>query len=393
MHAAISEFYFHGMTHLTDSAPNPAAWRVEVLSGHAKVVAWAEQLEHLALRCGQPGSMHGLEHFLAVPTYRGKVPYLVLGMSEDRTLQWAVLCHELCPLGLRTGIFSTDDISGFRTVVSPAEERGSVSRLVAEILLERGAQMVMLSVVAPGLSPQNLGLQPALPSRWALRERTVEADLSTQGSYEAMLMGLGKSTRFNMRYYRRRLARELQTELIEDARGIFTEREIESMNAESLNPFRPGLAWLQCRSASSMRGGFMVGLRAKDGRWLGLVGGWRQATTTVLLWQMNRSGMERSSLGTVVRGHFLEHEIAIGAERVIFYGGTPNSIRHAFVQDKVVDLLVVRHSGKARLLLRLAEIFARPRWYMKSGNFLAATFCSPDLVWHENGSDGKQLKS
>jgi hypothetical protein len=367
--------------------------RIEVVLGHAKVVARAEQLEDLALRCEQPGAMHALEHFLSVPTYRAKVPHLVLGWNADGTLHWAALLYEIVLLEkVPTGIFSTDDISGFRTVIAPAEERALAVRLVAETLLEQRAQIVVLSFAASGMQSDALKLNPKCPARWAICERPVEGALLAHGSYEAMLMSLGKSTRFNMRYYRRRLERDLRTEFVSDARGMFSEDEIESLNALSLNPFRPGLARLQYRSACSMRGGFLVGLRTEEGRWLGLVGGWRQAGTTVLLWQFNRAGMESRSLGVVMRGHFLEHEIANGAQRVLFYGGSPNSIQHAFVRETVTDLVVVRQSRMASLLWWLTSIFAKPQWFLKSKSYLAATLHDPALAWRETGAQGKTDK-
>ncbi len=184
----------------------------------------------------------------------------------------------------------------------------------------------------------------------------------------------------------------MSSEFIADARDMFSEVEVDSLNTASLNPFVPGLAQLQYTSACTERDGFLVGLRAEDGRWLGLVGGWRQAETTVLLWQMNRAGFERDSLSTVIRGYFLGHEIAHGARQIILYGGIPNSIQNSFVQDTVADLIVVRNSWRSPLIAALAWLFGRPHWWKRSTSFLAATVSDKSLRWHSAGSHTERIK-
>jgi hypothetical protein len=338
-------------------------------------------LEALALRCHQAGAMHWLEHFLSVPSFRGKTPYLVLGVDAEGAPAWAVLLYELTPLGVATGVFSTDDISGFRSVIAPAEDRAAVGAMAGEALLQRGAQVVMISYLKANGAPASM--QVKVPSRWAVRERAVVNTLVAGETYEATLMSLGKATRFNMRYYRRRLKQQLLYEVVADARGLFTVAEFDALNAATLNPMAQDLMRLQYASACRARGGFLMGMRTTDGLWLGVVGGWRQSGTTVLLWQMNRAGFERASIGTVTRGHFLENEIMQGTRRIVFYGGTPNSIRNAFERDTVVDMVAVRRSKKAALLLKIASPIAKPGLWGRGANFLAATLHDDALEWHE----------
>ncbi len=367
---------------------------IVVLQGKAAIVAQSRLLEGLAERCGQAGAMHWLQHFLNVPTFRGKQPWLLMGLTSGTTipdalnLQWAVLLYELVPAGLGTGIFSTDDISGFRTVIAPVCEREAVIASAADTLLKLGAQIVMISSAHRSAASMPTAIQSSVPARWAVRERPVANTLPAQASYEATLRSLGKGTRFNMRYYRRRLLRQMDFVLVPDARGMFSEDEIVAMNAASLNPFSPGLAVIQYASCNELSGGFLMGLRAADGRWLSLVGGWRQADTTVLLWQMNRAGLERSSLGTVMRSYFVQHEVEHGAARIVFYGGTPNTIEHSFTPDHVTDVIVVRKGWKGRILSAIAALLGRPRWLMKNPNFIARSICDPSLVWHQTMSSG-----
>jgi hypothetical protein len=371
--------------------------RVEVLRGKTEILKQASLLEELAEQCSQAGAMHWMEHFLAVPTFRGRTPYLLLGVDaeggelEISGVRWAVLMYEFSVLGFGLRTFSTDDISGFRTVIARAGERHAAVTAATNKLLQMGAQILMISFMEE-VGDAEYSLKPDVACRWAVRERPVANTLLAKETYQQTLMSLGKTTRFNMRYYRRRLGRQVPCELVSDAREIFSEEQIDVMNAESLNPFSKMLNRLQFVSVRRLRGGFLLCLRANTGDWLGLIGGWRQAGTTVLLWQMNRAGYERDSLGTVMRSYFVEHEIEHGAEKIMFYGGTPNSIQNSFVQSKVTDLVVVRKSLRARLLCRVALIFAKPRWWMKSPNFMARAVCSDPMVWHENGTRSERLK-
>jgi hypothetical protein len=372
--------------------------RVAVLRGETEILKRAYLLAELAERCGQAGAMHWLEHFFTVPTFRGRTPCLLLGVNANADedfkttdVSWAVLMYEFSVLGFGLRTFSTDDISGFRTVIAPDGERHAAVTSAANALLQRGAQMLMIS-----FSEDSTGSEYALDTnvacKWAVRERPVMNTLLPKGTYQETLMSVGKTTRFNMRYYRRRLERRVPMELIGDARGLFTSEEIDAINEQSLNPFSQALNRRQFRSVTNLRGGFLLCLRTAGGDWLGLIGGWRQAGTTVLLWQMNRAGYEQDSLGTVMRSYFVEHEIERGAGKIMFYGGTPNSIQNSFLRSKVTDVVVVRKSLWARLFRGVASIFAKPRWWMKSPNFMARAFCSDLMEWHESGSGFEQLK-
>jgi hypothetical protein len=355
---------------------------------------YALALEELALRCRQRGGMHCLDSFLAAQSARGRIPVLITHSSDGENFDWATLVYELTLLGLRTGIYLTDEISGHRTVIAPQETRASAASKTAAALLTEGAHAILITCLSQS-TDADFTLQPQVCScRWAIRRRKVARTLKVRdGSYEATLKSLGKATRFNMGYYRRKLAREISTKFVSDARGMLSISEIDLLNKASLNPVAPELARLQYAQACTARGGFLVGLRDDDGSWLGLVGGWRQAETTVLLWQMNRAGLERNSMGIVMRGYFLEHEIAKGAQEVTFHGGSPNSIEHSFIQENVTDLMAFRNSWQSKFLAALASFFGRSHWWKNVPSFTAMSFGDPKLNWHQEaaGSDGYSM--
>ena len=161
------------------------------------------------------------------------------------------------------------------------------------------------------------------------------------------LARLGKSTRFNLRYYRRRLLKEIGCEYVADAVPFLRESDVATLNANSLNPVQPEEFERRVRSASGLPGSYLCGLRTNDGRWLSLIGGWRQDGTTVLFWQLNALGFEKYSIGTAMRSFYLEDEIARGAKRLLIFGGTSHTMRHGFLEDPVADLLVQRRGARA----------------------------------------------
>ena len=176
-------------------------------------------------------------------------------------------------------------------------------------------------------------------------------ELRLEDTMQATLAKLGRSTRYNLGYYRRRLARELPCEFIADARGLLQEHEIQAINEGSLNPVPLQDFRLQYESSCKLPGGFLLGLRTPAGKWMSLVGGWRQAGVTVHYWQMNTAGYEKLSIGKAMLSYFLEHEVSLRTRSLIYNGGTPNPIRFSFLPtrgdlpDRAASIVAERRSA------------------------------------------------
>lgn len=337
----------------------------------------APALQQLAHRTSQLGAMHWLEYFLKTRSFASKPPYLVLQLGRypiaeplhsDNILA-AALFFEYRLLGLRTRIFSTDDAVGYRTVVAAAHERELFAHRVVRALLKSGAHIVLANYQSTGEVPIPLPLQHDVLS--GRRERPVPRMLHLRPTYEETLAQFGHSTRFNLRYYRRRLTRRTRLEFLDEAWKHITPAEFASLNAASLNPIvsahEVNLRWSCSRQ---LPGSFVVGLRSSEGKWLSLIGGWRQDTTTVLHWQLNTAGFEHDSIGTVMRSFFLEHEIARGTRELLIFGGTPHTIRHAFHQDAIVDLVLCRDSLRSRICRALARYLSGTNPFPGSNHLL-----------------------
>ena len=333
--------------------------------------------------------MNWLGYFLAASSFKGKHPYLVLMMKSSadtssprlEEVHAAVLLFEYRVLGMPTGAFSTDDWAGFRTVIAPEDERAAMSVMAADALLARGAQIVLISY---GQHPGIAGLlMPVMrsPAMWVSGKRPVAKTLLLEPTMKQTLARLGKSTRFNLGYYRRRLNAVEPCELVANAGEFLKEHELEGLNRTSLNPVDSGEFRLQYECACNLPGGFLLGLRNRQGKWLSLIGGWRQGDVTVLHWQMNAAGYEKFSLGTVMRSYFLEHEVERGAKKLIYYGGTPHSMGNSFEREAVSDLIVRRRSLRSNALLGVVRLLAALRPYVGINSLLVQAVGSDPLDW------------
>ncbi len=364
-----------------------------VLRGKPEILSVSPMLAELALRCGQPGAMGWIDYFFSLREFHWKTPYLVLlgrGCLDRENLRvedlkGAVLLFEYSIFGIGTGVFATVDSSAFRSVVAPVAQRAAAAALASQALLRRGAQIVITTYddAARELPGEALVEAAARPFRSAVLRRSVAKTLVLEDTYAATLAKLGKATRFNLGYYRRRLLAKLACTFVPDARGMLNERELHIVNANCLNPVPFALFKLQYEAACTLPGGFLLGLRGPGGEWIGLIGGWRQANATVLHWQTNISGYEKASIGTVMRSFFIEHEIARGARTLTFYGGTPHSMQHSFVQDQAVDLVLRRDTLRASVLVLLGRVIAAVQSLLGPVNFVAETLRAAAPRWQK----------
>lgn len=347
-----------------------------LVRGRKHVLALAPALEALAQRTGQLGAMHWLPYFLSTRSRASKRPFLVLQLASDANpdhirlhdILCAALFFEYRIARLRTRVFSSDDAVGYRTIIAPAGQREFFAHRAGHALLESGAHIVLTNCDSVGRNPLPPISQNALAGR---RERSVPRMLALASTFEATLAQFGHTTRFNLRYYRRRLSKRMQLQFITDARPLISCAGFESLNSASLNPVHSAhelqLRW---HSSTTLAGSFVVGLRSADGNWLSLIGGWRHLATTVLHWQLNVAGYEKDSIGTVMRSFFLEHEVARGARELLIYGGTPHSIAHAFTDDTIADLLLCRDGLRTRIYRGLAHLLNGRSAAMHSNHLL-----------------------
>lgn len=376
----------------------PPAVRIRELQGREQILAQQPLLARLAERWGKKGAMDHLDFYLHVPYFGSKVPCLLLfygdvpaGGSSPGFLTEpphtqeapfaAVLLHQYRLLGKDTGLFIPADATGDWTVLSWKGGRHAVARQAAGFLLDRGAPVVLLSMGAGAGQPDVL--DPGMGARKALGRRLTATVLRTQRrtlslgpTLEATLASMGGHTRRNLRLARRRA--EVQLDARFHAQAGISEEDFLQLNRLGFYPVPERVARWRFHSAHATPGAFFSGVQAADGRWLAVTGGRRFETSEGLCvaidWQLNHTAFAPFSPGSVMRAFLIEHEIASGTTHLRFEGGTPHTMRSAFHEETVVDLLFSRLSP--RVLGQLA------RWLPK-GNLLGDTLKHPGLSWME----------
>lgn len=356
---------------------------VAVLRGPRAVARMRDMLVELCRRTGQAGAMDGLEVFLNSPSARAKTPSLLLvgrrqmvqpESTSANDLDGAVLIYEYRIGGRGTGVFATDDLTGERTVIAPPEIRTEIAEIACRKLLDMGAKAALISLdgrdEALRRSTAEAGTAAA---RMAIRTRLVPGYLALAETFQSTLATLGDNTRRNFRRYRRRVERDFAAQFVpsvEMGREQFLER-----NRTSTNPLSESIAEWHYETMAQVARPVFCGLRAADGRWLSLIGGFRRDGALHITWQLNLAGMPRYSLTTVMRAFLMEYEIAQGTSKLIFEGGTPHPMRHSFTRVSVVDMIVQRKSASAWLLRKFS------RWIFPEKNFLGHTLRDEHLRW------------
>jgi len=361
-----------------------------VLKGKESVLRMHQVLVELSARCEQTGAMDHIALFLDSSMNRRKTPYLVLAVvrgpensfalrAED--LLGAAVVYEYELFGRPTRVFITDDGSGSRTVIGPPEERSELTIKVCEHLLRNGARAALLSYkeeVHPETQDAQIArLMTPCGIVWGSQVRDMSTYLRLRSTFDATLAQLGKHTRRNLRYYRRRTEIELGSRFYPDVRAAMSQAEFCALNRVSTHPVADRAMARRYDDLSNIPDSFSVGMRAQDGRWLSLIGGRRHHGWTEVDWQLNCAGMERLSLGTAMRSYFLEHEVSIGTERLYFEGGTPHTMRHSLLTEKAVDIIALRPSWRVALMRTMA------RSSFGKKNFLMQTLANASIHWQQ----------
>ena len=350
------------------------------------------ELQKIAHACGQAGSMHGLELLLGSRFVRRKQPCLVCFRQPANPpagpapMVGAVLLLEYRILGMRIGLFATADSFGVRNVVGPHALHGRFCLMTTRFLLGLRARLVLATwrpapSQAPGVHTSSLDPEGFL---YACSKRTVQDTLLLSSTAEQTLKALGKRTRVHLRAARRKFNRDFPAAQLLDATESLRhagDEVLQQLNQSSLDVIDQAEFNHQVRSVCKSSGGFVLGILL-EGRWIALVGGWRQDRSTWIEWQCNGRGLERYSMGSVLRTYLLEEEAARGAANLGFHGGTSHSMLHRFQQTPVADLLGRRPGVTVTVAIALVSWLCK-RWprLLQRGNFLFNALCTPGLAW------------
>jgi hypothetical protein len=373
---------------ITGTSASPAHFFV--MRGREDILRKRPMLARLSLLCDQKGAADFLEYFLTSSDSINKIPYLLLMSSRSREdvsdlraedLTGAALVYEYTVMGFPSGLFSTRDFNGLRGIIAPAATRAKISAMICRYLAEHGARAVQVTFAAETGTFSQTGLVEATEDFgkrkrwWTVQSREVGASIALGKTMDASLANIGRHTRRNLRYYRRKAEAELGCTFSSDLRGILTMAQFRELNGAATHPVSEPVLKRRFAVMNSMEGSFCTGIRTGEGQLISLLGGRRHNFVAEIDWQMNRGGLSKYSIGTVTRSFLIENEIKIGTERLFFEGGTMHTLRYSFLPQKAVDI-VVRNQDPFVSLLRT---FTVPLRLDKC--FLVQTLANPGLKW------------
>jgi hypothetical protein len=369
------------VTPQSDSRFDPARAAIHIIRGREAILRMRGILVELSARCDQPGAMDHLEYFLSRPKFANKIPCLILFCSvcpptSPDDIGGAILLYEYQVSGFGCKVFVADYHGGDRTVIAPPQVRAQIASLGCGALLTRGALAVQLTYQTEhAVFDESFTHAANGNSRWqrASSVRAMHGYVPLEDTYDATLASFGKHTRRNLRASRRCAEAKLGYTFV--AGPVISKEEFMAFNRISTHPVSDELAAWRYRAMKLFPELLFLGLRDRNGQWLSLIGGRHHQNGTYVEWQMNRSDMTSFSLGTLMRSHLLEHEVARGTRRLYLVGGTSHSMKFAFGTEYFVDLVALRRALPAVLLRR----FAHP--LMLEETFLVQTIANPELRW------------
>jgi hypothetical protein len=374
---------------IIDSNPSPAHFFV--VRGRKDILRIKPVLVSLSLLCGQKGAADFLEYFLTNSDGLNKIPYLLLvssRSSEDvselraEDMAGAALIYEYTVMGFPSGLFSTRDFNGLRGIIAPAATRAKISAMICRYLAEHGARVVHVTFAAETATFCRVGFDEATEDSrnqqrwWTVQSSEVGGSIAIGKTMDATLANIGRHTRRNLRYYRRKTEGELGCIFHDDLRGILTMALFRELNSAATHPVTESVLKRRFAVMNSMEGSFCAGIKTGEDQLISLLGGRRHHSLTEIDWQMNRGGLSKYSIGTVTRSFLIEDEIKIGTERLSFEGGTMHTLRYSFLPQKAVDIVVRNQDPFVSLLRR----FTVPLRLDKC--FLFQTLANPGLKWH-----------
>lgn len=348
-----------------------------ILTGLPDILRARSALAHLAFRSGQLGELDSLEYFLTSHEALRKIPHLVLlGDHSPEGLYGAVLVLEYGRRLGRSRVVATTDTLGRRDVIAPPGDRGRIASMAARALIQNGSHVVHIAfseasygecdlrdnrkhsdttslerIISKELSSHNT---VPIDGFWEITERECPAYLALYPTFDETLARIGQRTRSNMRYYRRRAELNLGARF--ESEPQISLSEFLMFNHMSSFPVTDSVATNRYNRLSLASSSFLMSLRDAESRLLSLVGGRHHDGYAEIDWQMNRTGLQSSSIGTVMRAYLIEHEVQRGSSRLYIDGGTSMSIAHSFVRKTVSELTLKRKSAYVQLLERFTPM-------------------------------------
>jgi hypothetical protein len=305
----------------------------------------------------------------------------VVVVRRAGTVIGVVYAKERKLAGFRTGLIWGDASHGPIIACKPEEREAVWSCALSYLLVRKTVLGIRLAI--PHTEYELYAGERIVSSIGAVAsycEYSANAILPLTSSYEALLNQMGPETRRNFRRYRRQF--EMHGHAYAEPLTIpeFRAATLDLMGKSSIPTEKLRVqrkVWMCLAAARPM----LVGLRARSGEWLAVLGGWYDRDQATAVLQMNRDQDHRAdSLSVVLRGYLIESLIRRGLQSIVFVGGVSEPLKRYCRIVPIVVLYLDKSNGFLRpaRLLELAARLAPPRLALK-----AVWLANPNL---EDGS-------
>ena len=284
-------------------------------------------------------SKHTVAHprFFIASLSRVWTPRVVVARNDGQ-IAGIVLAKERTIFGLPVGVVYIDTTLGGLIVKDSLEQYElfqraleclfSVSRIRAVRAIVPSSQQEVDNVSRIGQS-----LERDVSS---IRFKNSHRIVPLRASYEAFLESLGYQTRRTFRRYRKKAEAEKYSFVAKLSIADFESGAL-SIIEDDVIEVKPELV----KRAKDMMGAaaepVIAGLRDADGRWVSILGGWRDDDRVTVVIQANSvKRYPQLNLSTVLRAYFCEWMILEGVKELLFWGGVEGRLKPYSVEIPAV---------------------------------------------------------
>ena len=230
--------------------------------------------------------------------------------------------------GFPLGLIYSDSTLYSMVVADPAHREAVLEAALHGLIDHRGGRGLRLLIPSQGIEHDVIQRFVDLRSLDVTRvdvEHHCVLDLGP--SYDAFLETLGKKTRRNFRYHRRRFEASGHVYVEQVPPTEFKRTAFNLLKKDVVGADRDGIH-RALGMLAAVKQPILVGLRHCNGEWLSILGGWYEGDYGVVFIQMNNDrDYPQSDLCIVLRGYLIEAMIARKVPSMLFWDGVGAPLR------------------------------------------------------------------
>jgi len=299
-------------------------YSTKIIYSSAQFSQLSQEARHLLVE--RPSTCN--PHFFLSSVQRNIWSPLAVVVSRDGVTIGIVYAKERKLAGFGLGLIYADATLDGMVVADPANRESVFEVALRRLLDERGSRGLRLLIPSTGLERD--AIQKILDSRpldvhYSPVEHHSIVELGP--NYEAFLEKLGKRTRRNFRYYRRRLEAEGHTYVERVPPAEFERAAFKLLEKDVVGADRDGIH-RALGMLATVKDPLYVGIRHHNGEWLSILGGWRERDYGVVFFQMNNDkDFPQSALCVALRSYLIEALISAKIPNLLFWGGVGPPLR------------------------------------------------------------------